>query len=83
MNALQKHLVTYRRAHGVSQRELAIAVGVTTAAIANIEQGLSLPSYNLLVRLAHAMGVECPLLCRPDDLTDMARRRKMPAKGTP
>jgi transcriptional regulator with XRE-family HTH domain len=45
-----------RRALGMSQRQLAIACGVTQQSISAIERGLSFPTDGLKVRLVEVLG---------------------------
>lgn len=49
---------THRRERGLTQRELATAVGVARNTVARIECGNRAPSLALLVALAHALGVQ-------------------------
>lgn len=57
MNNLALKLRTAREGLGLSQAELAQAVGVTQGAITHIEVGRKRPSVDLLVRLGAALSI--------------------------
>lgn len=46
-----------RQEHGLSRSQLALAVGCSTSAVTGIENGHSLPSLVLAVRIAEALKV--------------------------
>lgn len=67
-----------RRAHGMTQIELARAATVTVSYIWKLESGLSAPGLDLLARLATALGVDLVKLLptsAPVDPADVLRRR--------
>lgn len=45
-----------RKAMGLTQKELAEKVGMTLAAVNRYENGVRVPSVNIAVRIAHALG---------------------------
>lgn len=45
-----------RKALGLTQKELAEKAGITHAAINRYENGLRVPSVNIAIRIAHALG---------------------------
>lgn len=53
-----------RKQSGLSQTELAAAIGVTQGAVSQWEMGASKPSLDNLVSIAKALG------CKVDDLID-------------
>ncbi|MBU0672380.1 MAG: helix-turn-helix transcriptional regulator, partial [Candidatus Margulisbacteria bacterium] len=46
-----------RSKHSLSQFQLAHKAGLTVTAIANYEQGRAKPSYEVLIKIADALGV--------------------------
>ncbi|MGE5597139.1 MAG: helix-turn-helix transcriptional regulator, partial [Hyphomicrobiales bacterium] len=59
-NEIRKH----RLAAGMTQLELARAVGTSQARLSRIESGVDLPSLDLLHRLGTALGVEIDIRLR-------------------
>ena len=57
-------IATHRKRAGLTQQELADALGVTQAAVANWETGRRCPPVKTLLRLAEALG------CTIADLID-------------
>lgn len=57
MNAIGKNVRARREAAGMTQKQLAQAVGVKQAMISHIEVGERLPSLPLAIQLADALGV--------------------------
>jgi ribosome-binding protein aMBF1 (putative translation factor) len=53
---LAELVYTLRTRAGLTQTELARRMGTTQSSIARIERGGSLPTLNMLARLAHATG---------------------------
>lgn len=64
-----------RLALGLSQRALAIKVGVARSYIAAIERGRANPSLDIIVRLATALGLEIDLDLRPPIIVGDRRQR--------
>lgn len=64
---------TVRQAKGMSQEELAQAVGLTKAAISRYEAGKRSPSYSQLRRIADTLGVHVFDLMDPDGLLDKSK----------
>lgn len=55
-------LKSWRESKGLSQRELAVILGVSQAQVGNIEAGRSEPSRNFMVKLGDAFGVSADWL---------------------
>lgn len=53
---IRKNLVECRKEHEISQRDLAIILGSKETTVASWEQGKSLPSIDMLYRLAKYYG---------------------------
>jgi putative transcriptional regulator len=56
---MRSNLRAIRLARGLSQRQLALKVGITQGMIAHIEVGRSRPSLDLALQLAQAL--DCPI----------------------
>jgi Zn-dependent peptidase ImmA (M78 family)/transcriptional regulator with XRE-family HTH domain len=73
-----------RRTAEMSQRDLAEAVGVSATAISKYERGLNVPSSDVLLRLAQALGVKTEFFLRPVTVTlttsSFRRRASLPRK---
>jgi transcriptional regulator with XRE-family HTH domain len=52
-----QRLRSIRRAHRISQEELAERAGRSVEAVSNLERGLNLPSFETLEQLARALGI--------------------------
>jgi transcriptional regulator with XRE-family HTH domain len=52
-----QRLRSIRRAHRISQEELAERAGRSVEAISNLERGINLPSFETLEQLARALGI--------------------------
>ncbi|MDD4124579.1 MAG: helix-turn-helix transcriptional regulator [Eubacteriales bacterium] len=57
VSALGKRISVFRRAAGITQKELACHVGVTPQAVSKWERGLSCPDITILDELAEATNV--------------------------
>ena len=57
VSALGARIMSFRRAAGFTQRELACRVGVSPQAVSKWERGLSCPDITILDELADATGV--------------------------
>lgn len=53
---LSENLKNIRTEKGMSQEELAVALGVVRQTVSKWEKGLSVPDADILVRLAHVLG---------------------------
>lgn len=51
-----------RHEHGMTQRELADLVGITTQAFARLERGLSLPSFPTFIRICSTLHTSADFL---------------------
>ena len=54
---LSENIAAYRRARGMTQEELGMALGVTNQAVSKWENAVSLPDVTLLPALARALGI--------------------------
>lgn len=59
---MNKKLKELRKEKGVSQRVVAEAIGVSTAAYANYEHGTREPSYEVLIKLCKFFNVTADFL---------------------
>ena len=87
MNGLGEVLQTARRAHGLTQDELADAAGITQAALSRYEQGLREPDEAILTSLAAKLGVTVGFLRSAGSVqgavaVDAHMRRRATAKAT-
>ena len=64
---IQLNLAALRKRKGLTQAELAVAIGVSTSAVGNWEAGLRRPRYESLLRLASVLGVTIDDLLSPPD----------------
>ena len=64
---IQLNLAALRKKKGLTQAELAAAVGVSTSAVGNWEAGLRRPRYDTLLRLASVLDVTIDDLLSPPD----------------
>lgn len=64
---IQLNLAALRKQKGLTQEELAAALGVSTSAVGNWEAGLRRPRYETLRRLASVLGVTIDELLSPPD----------------
>lgn len=62
---IQLNLAALRKQKGLTQEELAAALGVSTSAVGNWEAGLRRPRYETLRRLASVLGVTIDELLSP------------------
>jgi Zn-dependent peptidase ImmA (M78 family)/DNA-binding XRE family transcriptional regulator len=73
-----------RKASGLSLRDLGGRVGVSHAAIKKYEDGVALPSSDVLLRLARALNVRTEYFLRPDSVTlegiEYRKRSALPKK---
>jgi transcriptional regulator with XRE-family HTH domain len=59
------HVAKQRKAHGLSQKELAELTGTTQSAIARLESGGRPPRIDTLLRIAEALDCELIVELRP------------------
>jgi transcriptional regulator with XRE-family HTH domain len=59
-----------REASGLTQEALAQKAGTSIGNVRNYEQGLRLPSFPIVVKLASALGVTCATFAACEDVTD-------------
>lgn len=64
---MNKKLKELRQEKGVSQKEVASAIGVTLSAYSNYEQGIREPSYEILVNICKYYGVSSDYLLGLED----------------
>ena len=68
--ALGKNIRKYRQEKGLNQEELAELVGCTSSHIGQIENARGIPSLEMTVRIANALGVSADVLLQ--DVVDHA-----------
>lgn len=68
-------ITAQRKAHGLSQEELADRLGVSRQAVSRWEQGSALPDANNLVQLSRTFGVTTDYLLHDDYENDQDLRR--------
>jgi transcriptional regulator with XRE-family HTH domain len=61
-NQLGRTIAVHRRGRGLTQEQLAEAVGVSTEWVSQLERGVGLPSLDGLLRLAEALGTDAPAM---------------------
>jgi transcriptional regulator with XRE-family HTH domain len=62
-------LTELRKAAGLTQEALAIAAGVSVGNVRNYEQGIRLPGFPAVVKLAIALDVDCTAFAKCEDVT--------------
>lgn len=67
-----------REAAGLTQGALAQKAGMSIGNVRNYEQGLRLPTFPAVVKLARALGVTCEAFAGCEDVSDEPEK---PAKG--
>lgn len=67
-----------RETAGLSQQELARALGLTRSSVSNLEAGRQRPPLHLLAGLARLTGREWPDLLPPLELLDAAESNDLP-----
>jgi Zn-dependent peptidase ImmA (M78 family)/transcriptional regulator with XRE-family HTH domain len=79
-----ERLKAARHGAGLSQRDLAKAVGVSAMAISKYERGLDVPGSGIVIKLAQALKVKTEYLFRPSTVTLRSpayrRRASLPRK---
>lgn len=66
--SFSKRLISLRQSHGITQRQLAVEVGVSEIAIQNYENSRRKPAFDILVALADFFDVSLDYLVgRSDD----------------
>jgi len=69
-------VVRYRADHGLSQRDLARALGVRQPQVARLENAEHNPSHETLVMLASRLGIEFNISLVPADRTPVLLTRE-------
>lgn len=59
---MKERLKLLRKAKGVTQKEVAFAIGITLSAYSNYEQGLREPSNQILIKLCKYFDVSADYL---------------------
>lgn len=77
MTYLQKNLILYRKAAGLTQKELAAKLGISPTTLAGYENAGKDPKIATLIKLADFYGVSIDNLVRetPPDLKEIIRIR--------
>lgn len=65
-NRIGENIKSYRDASNITQAHFAERLGLTSAAISAYENGLRMPSYDILVRIADILGVTIDALLGRD-----------------
>ena len=65
---LSKNIKQYRKQYKLSQEKLAVATGISTNFLSDIETCKKWPSPDTLVNLANALNIETYVLFKPDEL---------------
>ena len=63
MNTFQKNLVTLRKLHRMTQRDVAARLGVSQPSYIRYENGTSEPTIENLIKLADLFDVSLDYLC--------------------
>lgn len=58
---------TYRERHGLTQMELGTRVGMSQSQVARLERMDHTPSFEMLLRLTNALGLELAITIQPAD----------------
>lgn len=66
---MSQMIKTERVRRGLTQTEVAHAVGITKAAYRNIEAGIRKPSYDVLIKLLNLFGYDDPRKLFGDGMT--------------
>lgn len=74
--AFNKNLQKLRIKRGLSQQDLANAIGVTRSSVANYESGNRRPSFENLIKLADYFNVTCDELIREEKINGKKIRPK-------
>jgi transcriptional regulator with XRE-family HTH domain len=77
------HLVQARKAHGLSQEQLAAQVGVSRQAVSKWETGDTLPDLPKLLILAEVLNISIDALCGREIPTDLPTSEKNKAPKKP
>lgn len=77
---LNTRLYRARKALGLSLRELGKCVGVSSADIRRYEDGIIIPSSDILIKLAQALKVRTEYFLRPETLALEYRNRSCLSK---
>ncbi|TEA78362.1 XRE family transcriptional regulator [Allopusillimonas ginsengisoli] len=80
-SALAERLKTLRLQRGWTQGQTGKASGVATSTLSKIENGLMSPTYDVLLKLAHGLGVDIAELFAPAQAHMGAGRRSIERKG--
>lgn len=66
-----------RRRAGLTQRELAERAGTTQSAIARLETGRSTPTFDTVIRLVRACGLDLDIMVSERDYSDWSQAREL------
>lgn len=68
MAKFKDELRRLRETAGLTQESLATSAGTSIGNVRNYEQGLRMPSFPIVVKLAKALGVECTAFAGCEDV---------------
>jgi transcriptional regulator with XRE-family HTH domain len=78
-----ERLKELRDAGGMTQEQLAQAAGMSVGNVRNYEQGIRLPTFPVVVKLAKALGTDCTTFADCTDVTGDEKTERKPTKKPP
>ena len=63
------NIAKYRKAKGLTQKELAHFAGITSQTLSSIEIGINIPSYNVMINIAIALDIPLSYIFTFDENT--------------
>lgn len=76
-------LKVLRESRGMTQQQLASSSGMNVFGVAKLEQGVTKPYWETVMKLAKALGVDCTAFADCSDLTIEEPEEKKPAAKKP
>lgn len=70
-----------REKAGLTQEGLANRAGMSVGNVRNYEQGIRLPTFPAVVKLAAALGTDCTAFARCEDVAGVEEEKPAPRKG--
>ncbi len=62
-----QNIAKYRKSKNLSQKELASKTGITSQTLSCIETGINHPSFNVMIKIAHALNIPLAYFFTFDD----------------
>ena len=78
-----EHLRKLRDAAGLTQEGLAVKAGMSVGNVRNYEQGIRLPTFPAVVKLAAALGATCEAFAACSDVADDEQPAEKPKPEKP